>query len=38
MKGINPDGALIVTNHTGDHIFLAGDVTIVDMESYAARH
>jgi BirA family transcriptional regulator, biotin operon repressor / biotin---[acetyl-CoA-carboxylase] ligase len=38
VKGINPDGALIVTNHAGDHIFLAGDVTIVDMEAYAARH
>ncbi len=38
VKGVNPDGSLLVTNHTGDHCFLAGDVTIVDMEAYAARH
>jgi BirA family transcriptional regulator, biotin operon repressor / biotin---[acetyl-CoA-carboxylase] ligase len=38
VKTVNPDGSLLVTNHTGDHTFLAGDVTIVDMEAYAARH
>lgn len=38
VRGVNPDGSLLVANHTGDHTFLAGDVTIVDMEAYAARH
>lgn len=38
VRGVNPDGSLVVANHTGDHVYLAGDVTIVDMEAYAARH
>jgi BirA family transcriptional regulator, biotin operon repressor / biotin---[acetyl-CoA-carboxylase] ligase len=38
VAGVNPDGSLLVSNHTGEHVFLAGDVTIVDMEAYAARH
>lgn len=38
VKGVNPDGSLVVTSPAGDQAFLAGDVTIVDMEPYAPRH
>jgi BirA family biotin operon repressor/biotin-[acetyl-CoA-carboxylase] ligase len=38
VRGINAGGGLIVSSQDGEHTFLAGDVTIVDMESYASGH
>ena len=38
VRGISEGGGLIVSSQDGEHTFLAGDVTIVDMESYASRY
>ncbi|MCC6395628.1 MAG: biotin--[acetyl-CoA-carboxylase] ligase [Bacteroidetes bacterium] len=36
VRGITDSGGLVVASQTGEHTFLAGDVTILDMEPYAS--
>ncbi len=38
VTGISPDGGLQLRTETGDLTIFAGDVTILDMESYAPRN
>jgi BirA family transcriptional regulator, biotin operon repressor / biotin---[acetyl-CoA-carboxylase] ligase len=38
VTGLSPDGGLQLHSDAGDHTLFAGDVTILDMESYAPRN
>ena len=38
VRGVTPEGALLLHTEAGDHTLFAGDVTILEMESYAPRN
>jgi BirA family transcriptional regulator, biotin operon repressor / biotin---[acetyl-CoA-carboxylase] ligase len=38
VTGLSPEGGLQLQTDSGDHTLFAGDVTILDMESYAPRN